>query len=241
MSNISGQYNSVYNQNVLRNVFQPAYLFESGTFKSRLDAYIPGNVIIGDNNTNYNLVLNGINLGAVNIAFWSTFPAVSTVNLNNNDISGCSNIYVSNVIANNITTTTGNITVPQGNIVLTSGNIVALGNINGTRVLSTTSVVGSNIGTATLFCVNDPRELIVPYSIHASYVSVSFSNVTDSDFSSLFTPTSLVLPPYTLFTSSNATTSITISNVSSTPLFTKFPYLGYTPNLNNDSYILRAI
>lgn len=171
MANVSGTYSSVYNQNVLRNIFQPAYSLCGGEFQARIDTNLPGNVEIGNSNTNYTFFLNGEAVAtALSVSSWSTYPATSLVNMANYsinnisslavgkssvsssysvDVSGsiiCSSNIVSsgNVVAGgSITTGIGNLTIPQGNIVVASGNVVILGALNATTSITTSDLICS--------------------------------------------------------------------------------------------------
>lgn len=270
MTTVSGNYNSVYNQNILRNIFQPAYTLCGGEFQARIDTTLPGNVEVGDSNTNYTFFLNGEAVAtAVSISSWSTYPATSAVNMANYslfnvssiaigkssvssnyvlDVSGsilCSSDIVSsgNIVAGGgISTGIGNLTVPLGNVVVASGNVVILGGITGTTITSQTSVIAENIGSATMYCVSSGN--VFPLSIQPSYTSVSFTSVIDPSFSAL--AQSLTLAPRTLFEFVSVSPSILnvqLSNASSIPVRFAFPTSGTsrTPDFINDSYLLRAI
>lgn len=270
MTTVSGTYNSVYNQNILRNIFQPAYTFCGGEFQARIDTTLPGNVEIGNSNTNYTFFLNGEAVAtAVSISSWSTYPATSAVamanypilnvssiaigktNVSSNyalDVSGsilCSSNIVSsgNIVAGGgISTGIGNLTVPLGNIVVASGNVIILGALTGTELISQTSVMGENIGSATMYCVSSGN--VFPLSIQPSYTTVSFSSVIDPSFNAL--AQSITLAPRTLFefvSVSPSILSVQLSNTSSIPYRYTFPTSGSarTPDFTNDSYVLRAI
>lgn len=270
MSNVSGTFSTVYDQNIFRNLFVPGYIFQNGEFQSRIDTNLPGNVEIGDSNTNYSLLLNGeLVATALSISAWSTFPAVSSINaakyeiidvssiaigkinVSSNyalDVSGsilCSSNIVSsgNIVAGGgISTGVGNLTIPLGNIVVASGNVVILGGITGTTITSQTSVIAENIGSATIYCASSGN--VFPLSIQPSYTSVSFSSVIDPSFSAL--AQSITLAPRTLFefvSTSPSILNVQLSNISSIPFRFTFPTPATTrtPDFISDSYILRAI
>jgi hypothetical protein len=270
MSTVSGTFSTVYDQNILRNIFIPGYIFQNGEFQSRIDTNLPGNVEIGDSNTNYSLLLNGELVATeLSVSAWSTFPAVSTVNVANYpivnvssiavgktnvssnyviDVSGsilCSSNVVSsgNIVAGGgISTGIGNLTIPLGNIVVASGNVVIVGGITGTTITSQTSVIAENIGSATIYCVSSGN--VFPLSIQPSYTSISFSSVIDPSFS--VSAQSITLAPRTLFefvSTSPGILNVQLSNASSIPVRITFPTPGTsrTPDFINDSYLLRAI
>ena len=95
------------------------------------------------------LLLNGVPIATLNdissITDWSYYPAVSTVNMNSNDITNLNNLFGSNAtLTNNITATTGNIRV------LTSSNIVNSNDIM-TNTLTTTGLLqAGSVSTPTL-------------------------------------------------------------------------------------------
>lgn len=266
MATVSGTYSSVYNQNIFRNIFQPAYTFVNGEFQSRIDTDLPGNVEIGNSNTNYTLFLNGEAVAtALSVSSWSIYPATSAVNMTNYPITNVANIAVgktsvssnyvvdvsgsvlcsSNIVSlgnivagGGITTGIGNLTIPLGNIVVASGNVVILGGLTGTNVTSQTSVIGENIGSATMYCVSSG--FTFPLSIQPSYTNVSFSTTIDPSFNA--TAQSITLAPRTTFTIFTSTTTVQLTNSLSTPSRFTFPTSvdSVTPNFTSDSYVLRA-
>ena len=156
MSSISGNYNSVYDQNILRNIFRPEYTFTEGYYHARIDTYLPGNVFVGDVSTNYIIDLNG-----------------SIIYGQGGDI----------VVAGGFSTGNGNLTIPNGNLVITNGNAAINGNVNATKISTTGSVVAPNIGGATVFCVSSG--FVFPYGLQPSVNSISFSSVTDPGFTAV--------------------------------------------------------
>jgi hypothetical protein len=73
--------------NYLEGVFQPAYSFDNALgFQTRLDTSLNGNVTIGNSNTNYSLMLNGLPVGSnvLTTGYWSYLcgggPSDQTIN-----------------------------------------------------------------------------------------------------------------------------------------------------------------
>ena len=87
-------YSSTDQINLLKNIFTPQFqVGQGGYFQPTVHTYLPGDVEIGDPTTNYNLFLNENALATdLKIAAWSGYPAVSTLSLANNRITGVSNI-----------------------------------------------------------------------------------------------------------------------------------------------------
>lgn len=228
----TGTYNSVYNQNILKNIFQPEYFFQDGYFQTRVVTRLPGDVIIGNSNTDFTLEVNRrIAIGMSS----ATLPYVLDAS---GSIRSSSNIVGQNLVAMQGVAVGGNVLVAQGNIVVASGNIVASGQVSATTLQATSSVIAQNIGSATLFCLGGGG--IFPYVLQPAYISTSFSAVTDPNLLTNV-PRNVVLPARTLLTINTTTTSITISNSSTRPVMYPFPFDGITPSLLTDSYILRAM
>jgi hypothetical protein len=156
MSSISGNYNSVYDQNILRNIFRPQYTFREGYYHARIDTYLPGNVFVGTTSTDYIINLNG-----------------SIIHGQGGDI----------IVERGFSTGDGNLTIPNGNLVITNGNAVINGNVDATQVSTTGSVVAPNVGSATMFCLSSG--FVFPYALQPSINNISFSSVTDPGFSAL--------------------------------------------------------
>jgi hypothetical protein len=204
MSSTPGNYNSVYNQNIFRNIFRPEYTFANGQFQARIDSYLPGNVFVGDSSTNYIVDING-----------------SVIHGQGGDI----------IVEGGFSTGSGNITVPNGNLVLTNGNAVVNGNIVGTTLNATRSVIANNIGSATIFC--ESGGFIFPYTLQPSYTSISFQSVTHPGFTAI--PRKITLAPFTLFQFASSI----LSNNTSNPVMIDFT--SSIPNFLTDSYVLRSI
>jgi hypothetical protein len=79
--------------NFLEDVFRPSYSFDTiSGFQTTLDTSLNGNVTIGNINTNYSLLLNGLPVGTGGYE-WSENPAVQTVDMATNDLSNVKNIF----------------------------------------------------------------------------------------------------------------------------------------------------
>ena len=87
-------YSSTDQINLLKNIFTPQFqVGQGGYFHPTVHTYLPGDVEIGDPTTNYNLFLNGNALATdLKIAAWSGYPAISTLSMGSNSITGVVNI-----------------------------------------------------------------------------------------------------------------------------------------------------
>ena len=87
-------YSSTDQINLLKNIFTPQFqVGQGGYFHPTVHTYLPGDVEIGDPTTNYNLFLNGNALATdLKIAAWSGYPAISTLSMGANSITGVTNI-----------------------------------------------------------------------------------------------------------------------------------------------------
>ena len=87
-------YSSTDQINLLKKIFTPEFqVGQGGYFHPTVHTYLPGDVEIGDPTTNYNLFLNGNALATdLKIAAWSGYPAISTLSMGGNSITGVVNI-----------------------------------------------------------------------------------------------------------------------------------------------------
>jgi len=94
MSGTGSVYSSTDQINLLKNIFTPQFqVGQGGYFYPTVHTYLPGDVEIGDPTTNYNLFLNGNALATdLKIAAWSGYPAISTLSMGGNSITGVVNI-----------------------------------------------------------------------------------------------------------------------------------------------------
>jgi len=160
-------YNPTSNVSLVRKLFATSYAFDSNAneFATKINLDLPGDLIIGNNSTNYSLSVNGqavattasvnnIVIAVSSLSQWATYRAVSNVDLSRNNITNVSGLTVSNnITASNITT--GNINLTSiNNVPYTVGvtSITAGANIG---ISSTTgNVVISNNGVRTLISGN---------------------------------------------------------------------------------------
>jgi hypothetical protein len=94
MSGTGSVYSSTDQINLLKNIFTPQFqVGQGGYFHPTVHTYLPGDVEIGDPTTNYNLFLNGNALATdLKIAAWSGYPAISTLSMGGNSITGVTTI-----------------------------------------------------------------------------------------------------------------------------------------------------
>jgi hypothetical protein len=94
MSGTGSVYSSTDQINLLKNIFTPQFqVGQGGYFHPTVHTYLPGDVEIGDPTTNYNLFLNGNALATdLKIAAWSGYPAISTLSMGSNSITGVTTI-----------------------------------------------------------------------------------------------------------------------------------------------------
>ena len=94
MSGTGSVYSSTDQINLLKNIFTPQFqVGQGGYFYPTVHTYLPGDVEIGDPTTNYNLFLNGNALATdLKIAAWSGYPAISTLSMGGNSITGVASI-----------------------------------------------------------------------------------------------------------------------------------------------------
>jgi len=94
MSGTGSVYSSTDQINLLKNIFTPQFqVGQGGYFYPTVHTYLPGDVEIGDPTTNYNLFLNGNALATdLKIAAWSGYPAISTLSMGGNSITGVTTI-----------------------------------------------------------------------------------------------------------------------------------------------------
>jgi hypothetical protein len=115
MSGTGSVYSSTDQINLLKNIFTPQFqVGQGGYFHPTVHTYLPGDVEIGDPTTNYNLFLNGNALATdLKIAAWSGYPAISTLSMGGNSITGVTNISFQSG-GNFLTGISGRITSLQG-------------------------------------------------------------------------------------------------------------------------------
>jgi len=84
---------STNDTNLLKNIFQPSYVFSNGYFQASVNTLLPGNVAVGSAGTNYQLTLNSfLVLTLSDLQGWATWQASTNVNMNNNSILNAKNI-----------------------------------------------------------------------------------------------------------------------------------------------------
>lgn len=86
-------YNNMSLTSVYSSIFRPDYISNGGSFIGKINAYIPGDVNIGNSTTTYSLNLNGVSItsgggGGGDPTNWSSYPAKTFVNLDTQDLTG---------------------------------------------------------------------------------------------------------------------------------------------------------
>jgi hypothetical protein len=89
--------------NFLEDVFRPSYSFDTiSGFQTTLDTSLNGNVTIGNLNTNYTLLLNGLPLANGNdTSNWAFYTANNAVNLGGNNLSNIGSLFDSTTSSGN--------------------------------------------------------------------------------------------------------------------------------------------
>lgn len=78
---------STNDTNLLKNIFQPSYVFSNGYFQASVNTALPGNVAVGSAGTNYQMTLNSfLVLTLSDLQGWATWQASTNVNMNNNSL-----------------------------------------------------------------------------------------------------------------------------------------------------------
>jgi len=89
----SGTIYSTNDTNLLKNIFQPSYVFSNGYFQASVNTMLPGNVAVGSAGTNYQLTLNSLLvLTLSDLQGWASWQASTNVNMNGNSIVNVKNI-----------------------------------------------------------------------------------------------------------------------------------------------------
>jgi hypothetical protein len=139
--------------NYLEGIFHPAYSFDTiSGFQTILNTSLEGNVTIGNLNTSYSLLLNGVPV--VTSSNWSFYPALNNVMINGYDISG--------IVSLNGVDTTFN----MNSNVIGLGNNAVVGNIGSNITAFGSNAASNNTGSNIIAigantAVNNSGNLIV--------------------------------------------------------------------------------
>lgn len=156
MSGTGSVYSSTDQINLLKNIFTPQFqVGQGGYFYPTVHTYLPGDVEIGDPTTNYNLFLNGNALATdLKIAAWSGYPAISTLSMGANSITGVTNISFQSG-GNFLSGISGRIASLQG-VSSINGFNICLGSaftIGRDKVFLGQGAGGTNTGTDNQVCI----------------------------------------------------------------------------------------